>query len=159
MPRPSQGPQACAVPRKDGACMGHVQTVPAAGNAYEIDFSIDDGLVKQGYASEAVRRRVLQALPGRRCDKSQSRAGSKTKAGPRKPLKAQNGQKRRISADGIPPRGTPPPVRRASLQAARRVGAPAPTAEPARAPACGRRAGCAEPEAPPSGTGQAKAVL
>lgn len=84
MPRPSQGPQACAVPRKDGACIGHVQTVPAAGNAYEIDFSIDDGLVKQGYASEAVRLCVSKPA-GRRCDKSQSRAGSKTKAGPGNP--------------------------------------------------------------------------
>lgn len=73
-----------AVPRKDGACIGQVQTVPAAGNAYEIDFSIDDGLVKQGYASEAVRLCVSKPA-GRRCDKSQSRAGSKTKAGPGNP--------------------------------------------------------------------------
>ena len=84
MPRPSQGPQACAVPRKDGACIGHVQTVPAAGNAYEIDFSIDDGLVKQGYASEAVRLCVSKPA-GRRCAKSQSRTGGKTKAGSENP--------------------------------------------------------------------------
>ena len=42
--------------------------------------------------------------------------------------------------------GAPPPVRRASLQAARRVGAPRPEAQPARArPQAGAR-GCAEPE-------------
>ena len=42
--------------------------------------------------------------------------------------------------------GSPPPVRRASLQAARRVGAPRPEAQPARArPQAGAR-GCAEPE-------------
>ena len=43
-------------------------------------------------------------------------------------------------------RRPPPPVRRASLQAARRVGAPRPEAQPARArPQAGAR-GCAEPE-------------
>ena len=42
--------------------------------------------------------------------------------------------------------GAPPPVRRASLQAARRVGAPRPEAQPARArPQAGAR-DCAEPE-------------
>lgn len=84
MPRPSQGPQACAVPRKDGACIGHVQTVPAAGNAYEIDFSIGAGRAKQGYAFEAVRLCVSKPA-GRRCAKSQSRAGGKTKAGSENP--------------------------------------------------------------------------
>ena len=42
--------------------------------------------------------------------------------------------------------GSPPPVRRASLQAARRVGAPRPEAQPARArPQAGARC-CAAPE-------------
>lgn len=79
-PSSDQNPQACAVLRKDGACIGHVQTVPAAGNAYEIGFPIGAGCTKQGYASEAVRLCVSKPA-GRRCDKSQSRAGSKTKAG------------------------------------------------------------------------------
>lgn len=84
MPRPSQGPQACAVPRKDGACIGHVQTVPAAGNVYEIGFPIGAGRAKQGYASEAVRLCVSKPA-GRRCAKSQSRTGGKTKAGSENP--------------------------------------------------------------------------
>ena len=88
MPRPSQGPQACAVPRKDGACIGHVRSVPVAGNTYEIGFSIGDGRVKQGYASEAVRLCVSKPA-GRRCAKTQSRNESRL----RNPLKAQNGQK------------------------------------------------------------------
>ena len=84
MPRPSQGPQACAVPRKDGACIGHVQTVPAAGNAYEIEFPIGAVRAKQCYAPEAVRLCVSKPA-GRRCAKTQSRTGSKTKAGPGNP--------------------------------------------------------------------------
>lgn len=79
-PSSDQNPQACAVPRKDGTCIGHVQSVPAAGNAYEIGFSIGDGRAKQGYASEAVRLCVSKPA-GRRCAKTQSRTGSKTKAG------------------------------------------------------------------------------
>ncbi len=71
-----QDSQACAVPRKDGACIGHVQSVPAAGNAYEIGFSIGDGRVKQGYASEAVRLCVSKPAE-HRCAKTQSRNKSR----------------------------------------------------------------------------------
>lgn len=64
--------------------IGHVQSFPAAGNAYEIGFPIGAGCTKQGYASEAVRLCVSKPA-GRRCAKSQSRTGGKTKAGPGNP--------------------------------------------------------------------------
>ena len=84
--------------------------------------------------------------------KAETKAGSKTPESTERAKSAASPQTESRRA------GPPPPVRRAGLQAARRVGAPRPKAEPARAPGGGRRAGGAGPAAPPSYTVQEKAA-
>lgn len=102
---------------------------------------------------------VFPSLPDAVAPKPKAEPAAKQKPAPETPDSTERAKSAASPQTESRRAGPPPPVRRAGLQAARRVGAPRPKAEPARAPACGRRAGCAEPEAPPSDTGQAKAVL
>lgn len=59
----ANGPLVYPVLLKDGTCIGHVQAVPLAPDAWEIGYHIGERYTKRGYCTEAVRAFLPVILP------------------------------------------------------------------------------------------------